>query len=294
MDIRTLESFVVLARVLNFTKAAEEVSITQPAFSRQITNLENELECSLFKRNKRTVSLTEFGEDFLLYANRILCEYENWYKHLEAMKLKDTKTLTVGLMTDFSDSIVNNILKEYEKNYLNVDLHLKDFLASKIKSRLDQDQIDCAIMVTNRNERLDGYEALDLVEYVIYAAIPKSHPLAEEEYIDLKDLEGDDFVILSPDTGPGYKHIHYLCKQAGFKPNVVNIASSLTSLFTLIKWGIGISLHAKVEELAIPKGITLVPIRKPKANAYAALVWKSKKNNKELKQFIETAQRLII
>ena len=98
MDIRHLKYFDSLVRNKSFTKASEELHISQPSLSNQIKTLEQELDFKLFERSTKNVNLTESGQVFYKYVIRVLKEFNNLYKEMNNIKDVGTGVLNIGMV----------------------------------------------------------------------------------------------------------------------------------------------------------------------------------------------------
>ena len=95
MELNQLEYFVALAHIKNFTKAAKSLNVSQPALSRSIGRLEKDLNVKLFTRDSRKVALTQYGQTFLSYAERILLELETAHQDIMNMAEPDSGVVNI-------------------------------------------------------------------------------------------------------------------------------------------------------------------------------------------------------
>ena len=122
MDTQTLKTFVALAKLKNFTKTADELFVAQSTVTNRITELENEVGKLLFCRNKRKVELTQEGEEFYNYANRILELSEDGIRSINAMQ-QYKESLHIGTTNTIYESLLYPKIKSYMKK--NRDTALK-------------------------------------------------------------------------------------------------------------------------------------------------------------------------
>lgn len=123
MDTQILKTFVILAKLRNFTKTADELFIAQSTVTNRITELENEIGKSLLSRNKRRVELTEEGEQFYHYANRILTLTEEGIRHINAMEQYEEK-LHIGTTNTIYECYLDAKIKSYMTTHHNTAVRI--------------------------------------------------------------------------------------------------------------------------------------------------------------------------
>lgn len=295
MDIRTLESFLSLANYLNFTKSAEQMYISQPAFSRQIARLEEEFGCELFLRNKRKVELTEYGRAFMESAERISSEYNKWIIVLKQMQSRKTGHLKIGFLQDLPNEFLPKIVNHFTLHYNNIQLSLNDCGMSDIINGLLKNDLDFGFTLSNNIDlEFDNIETLVVSSSTLCIALPETHALANKHSILLQELSNESFIMINPDTyAPASRHILGLCKMAGFEPNIVAYSTFVPSMLMLVKCGVGIAVVANNAQPMAADGIKFVPISNPNAKMRTILMWKNTNKNPIVPIFLEAARVLL-
>ena len=293
MDINTLEAFLALADHLNFTRAAEHLYISQPAFSRQITRLEDEFGSPLFVRDKRKVELTEFGKTFYLYAQSIHTEYNKWLLELKQMNSLKSGNVRIGILQDLPHELIPDLVKGFRDNYGNIEMILSDRNMTDIINGILHREIDVAFTLSSEITNTESISSLALDRLRLCVAMCDSHPLANKEVISIKDLENEPFVmIVHSEYGPGARHIHYLCKREGFEPNISCYTHFVPSLLMFIKCGLGISIVVEKARNLLPDGVKLIPLDDSIARVALLLIWKNKITNPAVPSFIESCKNI--
>ena len=294
MEIKNLEAFLLLARSLNFTKSAEQMFLSQSAFSRQIIRLEEEIGCQLFKRTKRSVELTNYGKSFLVHAEIIVSEYNKSLINLNCSAFRKGH-LRLGLLNDLIDETFPKIIKDFTSSNPEVDVIYSDNSMSALVNNLLRDEIDCAYTLSHDAKNVPGISAFTVWSRPLHIAISCNHPLAEKTSLKIKDLAGTPFVIPTPDTyNFGVLHANYLCRNAGFEPNVVAMFSNINSLLMLVSSNVGVAFTAQTAKNGAPKGVKFYPIE---ADEYTPLetdisiLWKTSNSNQSIKKFLATAEK---
>ena len=111
MTTSQLECFISLAGTLNYMKTAEQLGLTQPAVSKQIQSLETELNCKLFNRTTRSVTLTKVGTAFLTDANTIIDTFYHSKERISNYQQRDLHSLKIGYMDPHTIYLISRILK---------------------------------------------------------------------------------------------------------------------------------------------------------------------------------------
>lgn len=295
MDINTLEAFLALADNLNFTKSAEHLYISQPAFSRKITRLEDEFGCKFFTRNKRTVELTEYGRAFYVYAQDIYAAYTKWTLDLKQLKSKKSGRLRVGYLQDLPHRLFPKSVRKFQQDYDHIELNFMDCSMTGLINRLIANEIDIGFSLSGDYTEHEKLSHASLLAIPFCVAMPDDHPLADREMLHIKDLEHESFVMNNVDGyGPGSRHVLNLCSLAGFEPNIAAFTTLVPSMLILVKSGVGITIVAHTARHIAPEGVKFVQLDKSEvAPTELMLLWKSSNNNSAIPAFTETCKSLV-
>ena len=187
MDIRILRYFLTVAKEQNFTKAAEQLHITQPTLSRQLASLEEELGTALFIRGSRSVTLTEAG---ILLKRRALEIIDLEEKMMDELKVKEgliEGTITIGCGEFAAVETLAEICKVYKEKYPMVQIALHTATADSVYDMMNQGLVDIGLFLEPVNtEGLDYIRIMDSDRWVV--GIKPDDPLACKEYITKDDL----------------------------------------------------------------------------------------------------------
>ena len=141
-----LKVFHTVAKRLNFTKAADELCITQPAVSKHIQEIENYFQLKLFDRNGTKIKLTEAGEILLEYANRIFTIYSNLEFELNALNQRHNGKLRIGASTTIAQYILPPLLAAFHKKFTDIKVTLLINNTEQIELALQNKDIDFGII----------------------------------------------------------------------------------------------------------------------------------------------------
>jgi len=262
MDMKTLEAFLVLADRLNFTKSAEQLYITQPAFSRQITKLEEELGCQLFERSKRKVELTPYGAAFQKYAQSIYDEYSKWNIKVRMMQSDKTGLLRIGFLKYMPHTLLPQIIREFRAAHPDIELSFKDCNMPDVADKVLDGSIDIGFtMLTHMHLSHEDIRFTEIGNVGLCVAIPDTHPLADRDSIAVAELKDDSFIIDMPKgVGSGLQHTIYLCMQNGFEPTISAYMSGVPAVLILVSCGVGVTILAETARQFAPPNVLLVPL----------------------------------
>lgn len=218
MNIEYCREFVELAQRLNFTEAAGNLNITQPALSKHLLALEKEFGINLLDRSRKGMQLTEGGRILFESANIMVSEYDRTKETLKQLKAK-TSIRIIGHMED-SDiatlaSMAAMILRDDHRCYITFDRSTEDPF-----ELLSNKSIDLFIGYTdsdNAEER--GFRCIPFVSNHLIALVENDHSLRKHNFITWEDLQGQTLIkFMSDKTNPAWAQIERTCIMHGFTP----------------------------------------------------------------------------
>jgi len=251
MEIRHLKYFTAAAEELNISKASRRLHISQPAISRLIRDLEEELETTLFIRERFGLTLTPAGEKFLSYSRRILEMSDEAVRVVRSVS--DTSPIiTIGFMTSSASSFLGTAIKAFSKDNPGVWIRFKELSPGDQIGLLRKQRLDIALIGNPCGTVHEEFATKVLFEMGMRAVVPSSHPLARRKCISLQELAKDTFIGFNEESYPGRNYtIMMACSVAGFKPNIRGQANSLLEVLTMIGTGRGVCL--------MPADVTSLP-----------------------------------
>ena len=188
MDLRQLRYLVALAEELNFTRAAANEHIAQPALSQQIRRLEDELGLALVERTTRHVSLTEAGGLLVVRARRILAELEAAQAELEAVRGIDIGHVTIGAMHTMGPVDLSLALAMFHERHPNVGLTVREASSEEMAEMLRVDELDLAFLSVTERVESHGLGLHQLVSEELVVLLPPDHALAAKRQVRMADL----------------------------------------------------------------------------------------------------------
>lgn len=193
MELHEIRYFLALSHTLNFTRAAEQCNVTQPALTRAIRSLEDKAGGALIHRERGNTHLTELGRLMQPYFAEVLGRMEEARRRAQDfVRLNDT-TLRVGLMCTIGPSKLIDLFRAFHHRYKGVQLYLKDGPAGILDEYLTQGDLDVAIYCKPEAPS-EALHTLPLYSERFVVAVAPSHRLAVLSQIRLADLEGENYL----------------------------------------------------------------------------------------------------
>ncbi|AHY46998.1 Transcriptional regulator [Rubrobacter radiotolerans] len=242
MNLQRLRYFVAVAEELSFTRAAEQLHMAQPPLSYQIRQLEEELGAQLFYRNKRNVRLTDAGRLLLEEARGLLVHAEQTASVVHRVGQGEVGRLSVGFVPSAANRLLPPLLRAFGERFPSVELLLREVDPDRLLGSLGDGRVDVGFLYLPLFEEASlGSRAVSREPFV--AALPDTHPLADEPRLTLGALAGEPFVLTPRYRGAGLRDkIVAHCRRAGFEPRVVQEAWLMQTTVSLVAGGIGVTL----------------------------------------------------
>lgn len=288
MTIFQIECFVMLSKYLNFTRAAAVLNISQPAFSRSISSLEDELGVKLFIRTSREVSLTEPGKVFLEEANEILTHY---YLSLSKVKFADINNediIRIGLLKEQLNATLSKLFSTLRKEHPNINLEITEYSNYGMLQALQTDEIDVGFTISPGVSYITNVEWKSEMELELAVALPVGHPLAKKDGVSISELENESFIIFDEEEKVSdYNIVLYLCKENNIHPQIAKIVSSINGALTLVECGEGVCIVPYNFINQFKQKIVFKKIIDNNCKIERVFAWRNDNNNPSLPLFVD-------
>jgi len=241
MELRHARYFVAVAEELHFGRAAKRLHMAQPPLSHQIRELEQELGVSLFKRTSRRVELTVHGHLFLKEARALLDQAQRAVELMKASQRGEHGSVVLGFVTSACYSVLIPTLREFHSRYPKVDIRCREMPPVVQIESLHRGAIDVGFL---RTPIRDGSIQIRLLlRESLVLALPEDHPAATKSEVHLKEFTNEPLVLFVREQGPAlFDQIIATCRQAGFNPQLTQVANEMQSMLGLVAAGMGVSL----------------------------------------------------
>ena len=261
LEMKELVYFIAVVNYGSFTKAAENIYISQPTLSKSIKKLETELKVVLFERSTRKLMLTDAGEIVYKQANKIVGAANELTTLLDDVMNLPSGEIKIGIPPLIGTLFFPEIAKGFGELYSEVSLKLIELGAKRIEHLVEEGQVDVGIVVlpTDKNK----FNTLPFIkeEFMIFTSI--KHSLAENEVIKLQQLKEENFILFNREFAL-HELIIQQCQKAGFHPNIAYESSQWDLIAELVIAQLGItllpkSIYAKMDK----KAIKMIPLESP-------------------------------
>ncbi|HBH3602102.1 TPA: LysR family transcriptional regulator [Clostridioides difficile] len=271
MNLYHLRYFVTLAHLEHYTKAAENLSITQPSLSHAISLLENELGVALFEKEGRNIVLTKYGKIFLKDVEKSL---EILDSSIKSLKITGTGEGQIDLAflrtlgTDFIPDIVHKFLKSNPAKSIDFKFHTG--VTTDIIQGLKERKYDIAFC--SKLEKEKGIEFIPVAKQDLVLIVPYSHPLAAKNTIDLKETIPYPQIVFNQRSGLRYI-IDDMFKKINQQPNIVYEVEEDQVIAGLVAKNFGIAVVPNMNMLSFTK-VKVIQIIHPswERNFYLAFI----------------------
>ncbi|MDO9408662.1 LysR family transcriptional regulator [Patulibacter sp.] len=239
MDPRRLLTFRVVAHERSFSRAAEQLSRSQPSVSSQIALLETEIGVRLFDRARRGLRLTPAGDVLLEHADHVAWRLALADEQLAALAGAHRGQVRLGSFPTAMAGLVASGIARLRAAGGDIRVLVDEVTSETLEPRLLGGDFDIALGYQDRarpRREIEGAERVDLVEETFLVGLPVEHPLAERTgTLELAELAGEDWIMASP---RGF--LSDACREAGFEPHIVALCHEPVGTHGMIRRGLGI------------------------------------------------------
>lgn len=259
MTIFQLECFCALAESLNFTQTANAMFITQPALSRAISSLEQELQMTLLQRTTHNVRLTSAGKTFARECEILLRGFRLGTTRARSAQSGKIGSIRVGFPRDIFETFVVDFLNMFRQKHPDIALELVPHSLTGLRNALVEKSVD--VIITGGLPPADTTKKLLLACRQECVVLPLDHPLADRESIHMEELRDEKFVVMSRSISfSGYESIIQKALEAGFEAQIVAQVEFVPTLMTMVACGTGISILHRDMIASASDRIAFVPL----------------------------------
>lgn len=284
MDIRQLQHFLLLCETLNFRKTSERINIVQPALSRQIQLLENEMGALLFNRSGRTVTLTEAGAFFQKEANRILQDLNKTIARTAQLHTGEAGEIKVTHASSAMNTVVPSFLVKVKNTWPGLKTIVQETSNTQQLELMLMRKTDIGIAPNVLVPPEINFRVLYRENFALL--LPNDHPLAKKKLTSLSELKGEIFILPQLSTGSGYvETIWQICQGFGFKPKVAHESAHSNGVMRLVEAGLGISIEPISSVRGAKMNIKLIELSNLPQKVEMLLFW-LRDRQEELNKFL--------
>lgn len=272
MEIKHLRSFVTLAEELHFGRAAQRLSIVQPALSMQIKMLEEELGVRLFERNRHSVALTEVGTIFLPEARATLYQSAHAADVARAGGRGEIGRVRLGFVSSVLPELLPTLVRALHARLPRIELELKDMPGPDQAAALKNGQLDFGLM--RLPAAIPGIHTREVLQENFIVALPGDHPLVACTSLQPTDLAQLPVFILARRYAPGfYDELMQALTRQGAQLQIATELGEFTTMLALVSAGLGVGLLPANAGRALPANVISRPLQLGDYRATTGLAW---------------------
>ena len=292
MELRQLQYFLGVANELHFSKAAEKLFIAQPALSRQIQALEENLGVLLFERDKRNVKLTPAGEYLREEATQVISQLENITKRTQFIHQGEEGELRIGHPGSAIYSVIPPLLSKLRSDFPQIKANLSEILEDDLYGNLKNYQIDVGFVREPYSDKMLATKVL--LEESFSLILPENHWITAENFISLAQIKYEPFVLPPRHLGSIYYDlIIRMCGREGFTPNVVHESIHGATILRLVEYNLGISIMPTSYRLSTAMRVKFIELKDIPERTQLSMAWRRNDTNPILQNFLKVADEMV-
>lgn len=273
-ELRHLVYFREVARQLHYRKAAESLSVAQPALSRSITQLEKELGVDLLNRTRRKVELTTAGRAFLERIEPLLRALAVVPGDIQALAGGQAGHVRVAFTGLAMATVLPGILREFNRRYPGIKVELNESPTSAQLESLKNGEIACGFFHPDTTAPA-GLSTRLLLQEKNGVLLPAGHRLARAPKLRLRDLADTPFVMFPRAHNPGfYDRVLAAFQAAGVTPRIADEVWPRANAIGLVRAGLGATFMAPSEAKPLPEEVAFRPLEGPAPESRLVLGWR--------------------
>jgi DNA-binding transcriptional LysR family regulator len=295
MELRQLRYFIAAGEEQHIHRAAKRLRIAQPALSRQIQNLEDEIGFELFERLPRGVRLNAAGKLYLDDARRVLGDIDGAVKRARRIAHGQVGILRVGCVDSLSwHGIVPDSFKVFREQQPDAELDLSALITAEQVPAVEAGSLDAGFVVTSPKLSKD-LEQLEVSVANFEVAVPAGHPLTRAAKLRLRDLVKYPFVWFPRHRLPAfYDQLMAVCAKGGLSnPHIVQETDREATLLTLVAWQVGLALVSSNTRWRCPPGVVLLPVLDLHLPIKFSLIYRRDNRSALLAKFVSGTRSLL-
>src|SRR3984893_18515632 len=261
MELRHLRYFLAVGEASNFTKAAAQLRVAQPALSRQVKNLEDEIGVDLLRRSPRGVALTTEGKLFLVEVRELLTRTDESVEKVRALVRGEYVELRVGYAPIPAVEILPRAIAAFRKSTPHAKVSLYDLSNDELITGLRNGTLDLAITAQLEGTQIAGIEFELLRTYPFCVALAATHPFARLKSVPLQKVAAEPLVGVSLRDFPEYyRNLDRIFAPSGVKQRIAVECDTTSSSLIEVEAGHGIALCLPILKLVTGKRLLYRPV----------------------------------
>ncbi len=295
MELRHLRYFVAVAEERGFSRAARRLHVAQPALSRQVRELEEELGVRLLHRDSHSVRLTESGEIYLERCRSILDQVSRAGDEVRRAARGEIGKLSVAFIGSLGHELLPLVLQRFRQHHPEVLLELHETSPGDQLEQLKEGRLDVGFVGMADSPPGGSVEVETLLEEPLVVALPADHPLASRTRLRLDDVRTERLLLTARRTTPVAHHwLIHLCRETGFEPRVTMEVDRAPTVLNYIAAGFGVSIFPETISRHPAPGVVFVPTAPGTPRYRFCLAWQAVTASEVVRRFLRIAREVAL
>jgi DNA-binding transcriptional LysR family regulator len=286
MELRQLKYFLTLAQELHFNRAAEKHFIVQPALTKQIKDLEEELGVMLFERTKRSVKLTPAGQYFKNKVEAMIGSLDEAKNQVKWVEDGSKGELRIGYVGSCIHTFLPDMLADLHDRFPQIQTYLNEMTSSSQLLAVHRGELDIAFL---RNPSLDRAYGQKLVFSEPFALVlPQNHSVSVENFGGIEQLADESFILPPRADGELYHQVQLsICENAGFSPKISHETVHGHTVLKLVDHHLGITFLPISFKNVTNANVKFIELTQIPQRAEITALWSKTNPNPSLNKFLE-------
>lgn len=289
LNLSRLRTFLVVAETLNFREAATRLSVAQPAVSKSIQMLEEEIGFRLLERTTRRVNLTPAGVALAKEAGELLAQLERSVRNAGQIAAGQAGEIIVGYSAQATNGPTAKIVVAFRSAFPNATIGIYSLSSDELMRALEAGRIDVGFLLSAACKQPLRHVVVERERFVVLMSA--YHPLAKRKSVRLSELAHIPFILGTANRWQTFRSlIDNVCLQAGFLPTVAEEADDVPLLLQLISMEKGVTLYGSAIVPSLTPEIVAVTVRDAHAGFDLSVAWHGNRNVPLVQKFVAMAQ----
>lgn len=293
MELRTLRSFVALARHGHFTRTAADIGVAQPALSKHIQALEDELGVRLFDRTPREVRLSRAGQRLLAPARAVLAAVDQVADTAAQIRAGTGGTLRVGVTPTAPASLLAPVMARYRQAHRTIACRVTQASSEDLLRALVRGTLDAALVRVEVAEGRPDLTCVPVFADRLCVAVLKAHPLARRRHVRWRQLADATLLLVRREAAPVvHDRIVSACRAAGFTPASVHDLQDAHAAIAFADAGLGVAVVPA--STMHPRSVVLRPLAEPAITTRLGIAYASAGDDTDVRDFVQLVRALAL
>lgn len=286
LELRHFKYFLAVAEELHFRKAAEKLFISQPGLSRQIKQMEEILDTSLFIRDKKKVSLTTAGVYLKGEVEYLLNHLQLTQKQLKTIGEGNLGEVRIGFLGSAMQEVIPKLLLQLKKSSSGIKTSLEEFSNHAQVDAILKDKLDIGFVRLARVPK--GIQIAPVHEDSFSVVLPKNHTLNKKSFKHMGQLKDEDFILFAQEYSPlYYDTVMSICEDSDFSPKISHKSVHAQTIFKLVESSLGIAIVPTSLQHGFQMDVKFIELKKIPQKAVLSVIWKEDNRNPALQNCMD-------